>query len=363
MRSNKYIPDDKKREVEWDVLKGILMICVITGHLDVSEYVRTYIYSFHMPLFFLISGYFYHPVVNEDYIPKSSSRTNTFFKRLRRVISKKTYALLYPYLTMLILNYLAWIILYRPQNILSPIIHIFWTNTVDGLPIAGALWFLTALFFVFIFALFLDYIKTDGWLIISIVMFAIIGSVLNLLSFRLPLALDCAFEGTAFFELGYYIKKKGLMTTFIHKLSKQWIVVISCICLLISLPLIFLNGTVNFRDLEFACLPITWINVVLSLITYMGFSVILTEGMSKFACFVSRELQFIGRNTMVFMGFHQLARWGAVRVVNRLLPGNSWGIAVLRIVVCVVCCIIACQIITWIFNLIRPLKKCLHISI
>ena len=117
MRSNKYILDDKKREVEWDVLKGILMICVIAGHLDVHEYVRMYIYAFHMPLFFLISGYFYHPLINEDYIPKSSSKTNTFFWRLRRVISKKAYALLYPYLTMLILNYLAWIILYRPQNI------------------------------------------------------------------------------------------------------------------------------------------------------------------------------------------------------------------------------------------------------
>lgn len=51
----------KSREAEWDVFKGILMICVVIGHLDFGDNVRQYIYAFHMPLFFLISGFFYHP--------------------------------------------------------------------------------------------------------------------------------------------------------------------------------------------------------------------------------------------------------------------------------------------------------------
>ena len=54
----------EKRLVYLDALKGILMVLVILGHViqsSISDYQHNVlfrlIYSFHMPLFFLISGY------------------------------------------------------------------------------------------------------------------------------------------------------------------------------------------------------------------------------------------------------------------------------------------------------------------
>lgn len=47
----------KKRLPEFDVAKGIAIICVILGHLEIWNIVRV-VYTFHMPIFFLISGYF-----------------------------------------------------------------------------------------------------------------------------------------------------------------------------------------------------------------------------------------------------------------------------------------------------------------
>lgn len=48
--------------LEWlDVLKGIGIVSVVLGH--VLEW--RYVYSFHMPLFFLISGYTFHVRYNE----------------------------------------------------------------------------------------------------------------------------------------------------------------------------------------------------------------------------------------------------------------------------------------------------------
>jgi fucose 4-O-acetylase-like acetyltransferase len=44
-----------------DVTKGIGILLVVLGHNDivlVSPYLKLFIYSFHMPLFFFISGYF-----------------------------------------------------------------------------------------------------------------------------------------------------------------------------------------------------------------------------------------------------------------------------------------------------------------
>lgn len=45
------------RLAEFDIAKGIAIICVILGHLDVL-WLKNLVFPFHMPLFFLISGYF-----------------------------------------------------------------------------------------------------------------------------------------------------------------------------------------------------------------------------------------------------------------------------------------------------------------
>lgn len=47
-----------KRITTWDVTKGFGMLLVILGHLVSEEsYLRNFIYSFHMPLFFILSGF------------------------------------------------------------------------------------------------------------------------------------------------------------------------------------------------------------------------------------------------------------------------------------------------------------------
>ena len=44
------------KRIEWiDTAKGIGLICVILGHMRVP-YLSTWIYTFHMPLFFFLSG-------------------------------------------------------------------------------------------------------------------------------------------------------------------------------------------------------------------------------------------------------------------------------------------------------------------
>jgi len=57
----------KERDVYWDSLKGVLIILVVLGHvLQVGDSRLTittisWIYSFHMPLFVFVSGYFSNP--------------------------------------------------------------------------------------------------------------------------------------------------------------------------------------------------------------------------------------------------------------------------------------------------------------
>ena len=58
-----------RRIAAFDIAKGVAMLAVIVGHSDpigVSEGVRDFCFSFHMPLFFIVAGYFCHPDVRPD---------------------------------------------------------------------------------------------------------------------------------------------------------------------------------------------------------------------------------------------------------------------------------------------------------
>lgn len=44
------------RKIEFDILKGILIICVVIGHAVKTPFIN--VFWFHVPAFFLIAGYF-----------------------------------------------------------------------------------------------------------------------------------------------------------------------------------------------------------------------------------------------------------------------------------------------------------------
>lgn len=49
----------KERDHSIDILKGIGILLVIMGHCDIFGRISGLIYSFHMPLFIILSGYFF----------------------------------------------------------------------------------------------------------------------------------------------------------------------------------------------------------------------------------------------------------------------------------------------------------------
>ena len=123
-----------KRYYEIDLLKGIGIILMIMGHVPFSEEITKAIYVFHMPLFFIASGFLY----------KRKNDFNTaFVKWLKRLIL--------PYFIFFFFFYVLWNIEIRPNNfsqLTQPLKSIFYINT-DGMPINGAVWYLTATFVIF----------------------------------------------------------------------------------------------------------------------------------------------------------------------------------------------------------------------
>ena len=59
----------KNRDVALDILKGIAILAMVIGHFDILvdlennlpyKFIHRFIYTFHMPLFFIVAGYLYH---------------------------------------------------------------------------------------------------------------------------------------------------------------------------------------------------------------------------------------------------------------------------------------------------------------
>ncbi len=70
-----------KREYWLDIAKSIGIFLVVLGHTSINENLKIFIYSFHMPLFFLISGFLF--------------KTNDNFKNFFIKQFKRYYTLLY----------------------------------------------------------------------------------------------------------------------------------------------------------------------------------------------------------------------------------------------------------------------------
>lgn len=136
-------PKKKKRLGYMDIARGIAMLCIIMGHFGIVT-VNRFVYSFHVPFFFLLSGYFY-------------SQRGTW----KEFILTKAKQLLIPYaigvagimiatsICFPLLGYSLLDLALRLKYILKA--GILGAGTLHMVPFEihqiGALWFLLALFF------------------------------------------------------------------------------------------------------------------------------------------------------------------------------------------------------------------------
>ena len=124
---------NSKRLTYFDMAKGFGIILVVLGHIEyISEPLRAWISSFHMPLFFIVSGMLI------CYKEETS-------KNLSDLLRKKCSAIIVPYLWFSLLYFFIDIL-----NVLLHKIdlHTFWVNLIHSATFYGVsvLWFLPTLF-------------------------------------------------------------------------------------------------------------------------------------------------------------------------------------------------------------------------
>ena len=118
-----------KNRTPWiDVVKGLGMFLVVLGHISKDEMAVDWIYSFHMPLFFFLSGYLLY---YKNTIITQSTRPTLPFNYFS-LLKKKTFSLLLPFVVLRVILLLYWLVVerhFRPLDL-------------------GPIWFLVVLYFV-----------------------------------------------------------------------------------------------------------------------------------------------------------------------------------------------------------------------
>lgn len=277
------------REKWIDVLKGLGMIFVCWGHLDPGRFMETHIYSFHMPLFFFISGYLFL---------RSNYDLNTCIK-------KKFQGLIKPYLIFAIIS----LIISLAMKITT--IGDFKTNITNFFFLKGTvgwnspLWFLVVLFICEVTYRAL-YNKFKFSIVnLSIFAIALIGYIVQKNNLVLPFGIHIVPIGMIFYHIGVLFKKFDMKEVVIKHKS---IVCISTLIINILFSYV-LNIRISVYHHDYGHFLFFIIAAISGILFYTTLAIIIQK---------NSILEFLGRNTLVILAT-QYILFKAFILIDRVL--------------------------------------------
>lgn len=274
-----------------DSTKGIGILLVILGHLvTLCGFTSTFIYGFHMPLFFLISGIFASP---QKYTFKTY-----FFRNVKR--------LLFPYIIYFLLGTIISLAIpvWRTFN-WKQLVYAFLRADL-GIVHVGATWFLVCLFIVVVlFYAFYHLIinRVDSTLIVVIMAFLGVGAyyvpkICSKVGVNLHYEyIDVAIMALFFYSTGFLLKNH--IAAWIYKFCQ--IAIYKKLIVFISLILFYVlvnreNGFVGMVNAEYGRSAFLFI---ISSFFGITFTMILGKVTERI-----KILTFIGRNSLMIFSLH-----------------------------------------------------------
>lgn len=284
-----------------DLFRAVGIVLMIMGHIYFGYRFDLYIHAFHMPMFFFCSGFFYRAC---DGFHDACSR-----------ILRKAKTLLLPYFSFALFHFL--VVCLQSKSIYRDALYLFiWNTEQAGFPIAGALWFLTALFFAEAIYILLDCVLPSR-VVLTTVSFALalLGTLTaRFFPVRLPFGLDAALVGIGFLHMARLLRgaKKPLFAGLLHLRFP-----FALVLFITASFLIFRNGFVNLRTGSYASVPLFWLNGFLSIIALWNLCQCADALFAKFAAAYDFVLR-IGRDSIVYLGLNQLVILYITPLITRI---------------------------------------------
>lgn len=280
------------KRVGWiDTFRGISMLLVIIGHMyGYNAIVGRFIYLFHVPAFFFLSGYLFK---------SNKSYSELLLSRVRM--------LLIPFfafgLTVIFSDYILHSLSGRPYDLL-------WQIRCMMIQLRGEdnrIWFLPCLFLAEVFFYIVIKYKS-GMVVLSI---ALIISWINALylNIDIPWYPDTAVIGSSIMFIGYKAKK------YEELLDKKKLIIIVCsvaIIVFVFLYNIYMNIYVDMVNNQYGN-PIFFYSGVIAgcaLLYYIAH------------IFDFRILRYIGKNTITFLCMNTICIRLSNSVLNKVIPSS-----------------------------------------
>lgn len=266
--------------IAWiDIAKGIVIILMVLGHSSIPKNINSFIYSFHMPFFFFVSGML---ISN-----KSSSKKLT---DLPQYITRKINSLLIPFLIYSIINIIL-SPLYNDTNII-----VFTKNILLNGWGGNALWYIPVFFFSNIISKLLLINKIT--IILSVILLTTIGVFLNVNNIILPWSLSTIPIACVYIMLGFILK--DAISKIINIKSAIMKISISAICGVVSYVIS------QIYHLDMACNDITpVVPITVAALCGITFITLISNYLLKYKI-VSKILMYTGRHTFEILAFSQL---------------------------------------------------------
>ena len=320
------IPGTAQRDARIDAAKGVAIALVVLGHAKgIPGEFTVLVYSFHVPLFFLLSGWLSH-------------RRNA--QAAAQTLSTLGRNLLLPYVFFFFVAYGYWLLTRQIGEKALRWGQLPWWDPLGGLLtgigpqlyVQPALWFLPALFATAL-AYFLLGRKLRSSVIAVLALLVAMSWIawFPAMELRLPFALDVLPVALFFYACGAWAGRALALPRSVLAGSG-----LAAMLLIPWLWLAWSNGRVDINQLRFGASA--WKFVLASL---LGTSIVLL--ISPLAA-RSAVLRWMGRNTLLILCTHILIFFllsGMASVLGLFAagskPGLAWalGISVVSIILCV----------------------------
>lgn len=297
----------KTREPVFDVMKGIGIILMLIGHIPPGEKVYCLIYSFHMPLFFMIAG----ALKREGQNPQS-----TFLKDLKRLVFPVIVTMAF----IIALSPLFYFIEGNFNKVISLTLSLLWLGdaawTKWGLVSIDSMWFLMALFWVRCLFRGISHcckrigIVRDEIILAICVMLSFIAVLLHNVLPPIPLGLLKGLSAIQFYAIGWYLKH--------HKIPR-WIYALFVVCWLLALRF----GGLDMVKYYYGCYPLDVLGAIgaTTLIYLLSKSICVNLGKP------SKLLQWFGVNSLLVLCVNSFDRKTClVRAIKYVLGVNLTGL-------------------------------------
>jgi fucose 4-O-acetylase-like acetyltransferase len=285
-----------KNRILWvDYAKAVAIFFVVMGHSGLPDNVRSVFYTFHIPLFFFLSGLFF------DF--KKYTSYKSFFKlRFRQIVV--------PYLLINIITYLFWFFLGRyfgkdagsQLNPFQPLLGILWGNDyANYLAHNVPMWFLACLFTVENLY-YISFRRIKNKRVPLFLIFFVIAGYLDYQfnSYKLPWGINISLVVIVFYGLGSVFKDKIMSLKFSDNRISNFLI------LLVSGIIVFLiakfNGKIEVATNFYGNYFLFWPGALSGIVFSVLLSKLLVEYVGRIPL-----LSFIGMNTLIIYGFHILA--------------------------------------------------------